>query len=88
VNCPHCGHDKSNVIETRKHEGETWRRRKCAGCDKTIVSCEYSQSDMTFPADINNKSLARLREKKGRPRSVRRAEAKTVALDWVEKRYA
>ena len=89
MNCPHCSHDNSRVIETRKEGGETWRRRKCDGCQGTFFSCEYSQKDMKFPAEIMRKSMARLREKgRAAHRLIHPASSAPVTLDWVHRRYA
>jgi transcriptional regulator NrdR family protein len=60
--CPHCGHGKSNVTETRRLEAETWRRRKCYACKKNFISREHADAELKFPEELTAVSLARLRK--------------------------
>lgn len=40
MKCPHCGHDKSRVTETRANDEADRRIRLCLGCAKTFTTFE------------------------------------------------
>jgi hypothetical protein len=40
MNCPHCGHDKSRVTETRANTEADRRIRLCQGCGRTFQTLE------------------------------------------------
>jgi len=47
--CPHCGHAKSEVKETRRHKDyENWtaRIRKCYNCQHTFKTLEITVGDL------------------------------------------
>jgi transcriptional regulator NrdR family protein len=67
--CPHCKTDFSKVTETRRHENEVWRRRKCLSCRKVFFSKEYSSTVMEFPKAVKVESLNRLKACDNRTRS-------------------
>lgn len=60
--CPHCGHTRSMVCETRQHNGEIYRRRRCltAPCQKTYYTREVIVRGM--PKAVNDAVEARLAE--------------------------
>ena len=63
MKCPFCGHDETQVVETRvSDEGDVVRRRRRAGgCDKRFTT--YERPDVTFPVVV---------KKDGTPRRLRR----------------
>ena len=52
MRCPFCGHDETQVVETRVSEegGFIRRRRRCAACDKRFTT--YERPDVNFPAIV------------------------------------
>lgn len=52
MKCPFCGHDDTQVIETRvSEEGDTIRRRRrCASCDKRFTT--YERAELALPAVV------------------------------------
>jgi hypothetical protein len=40
VHCPHCHDTRSAVTMTRSHNGKTFRRRKCKGCNQQFTTVE------------------------------------------------
>ncbi|MBE2262822.1 MAG: transcriptional repressor NrdR [Burkholderiaceae bacterium] len=52
MKCPFCGHDETQVIETRVSEegGFIRRRRRCGACDKRFTT--YERPDVNFPAIV------------------------------------
>ena len=42
MNCPHCGHDRSRVLETRGNPGENAIRRRhdCRGCGQSFTTVQ------------------------------------------------
>lgn len=40
MNCPHCGHDKTVVAETRPNGTETLRYRRCTKCGRRFTTME------------------------------------------------
>ena len=66
MKCPHCNRDgKSPVLESRPADGQVWRRRMCALCFKTYVSCETAEPGMTMPTQTQ--SRRRLKDRKIKP---------------------
>jgi transposase-like protein len=63
MECPHCGHEKSLVSETRRAGTKCYRGRKCCSCNKKFVSVEYTDAEMRFPEEITESTLARLYHK-------------------------
>lgn len=51
MNCPHCGTASSaKVLESRKHEGQVYRRRYCSpGCRQYFVTVEAGAVGLTMP---------------------------------------
>ena len=60
--CPHCGADNSKVVETRRHLGSVYRRRKCgeSDCGKSFISIESAPEGLRMPRELREESLARL----------------------------
>jgi transcriptional repressor NrdR len=54
MKCPFCGHDDTQVIETRvSEEGDTIRRRRrCPSCDKRFTT--YERAELVLPAIVKN----------------------------------
>jgi transcriptional repressor NrdR len=52
MRCPYCGHDETQVVETRESdEGDTIRRRRrCTGCDKRFTT--YERPEITLPSVV------------------------------------
>lgn len=54
MKCPHCAETGAHpVIETRKHDGQVFRRRGCTECGGRFVSCETSSSVLRMPSETN-----------------------------------
>lgn len=69
MKCPHCGKDKSNVFESRKHNAEVWRRRLCQLCLKTFVTLETTSSTLKFPTELNGPGRQKARWVTPKPKS-------------------
>ncbi len=41
MQCPHCGHGKHRVIDTRDREKTVRRRRKCLDCEQRFTTYEH-----------------------------------------------
>jgi len=66
MKCPHCNRDgKSPVLESRPADGKVWRRRMCALCFKTYVSCETAEPGMTMPTQTQSRH--RLKDRTPKP---------------------
>ena len=66
MKCPKCQKDgKSPVLESRTADGKVWRRRMCALCFKTFVSCETAEPGMTMPTQTQSRH--RLKDRKIKP---------------------
>jgi transcriptional repressor NrdR len=52
MKCPFCGHDETQVVETRVAEEGNFirRRRQCSGCEKRFTT--YERPDVTYPAVV------------------------------------
>jgi transcriptional repressor NrdR len=52
MRCPFCGHEETQVVETRNsEEGDVIRRRRrCTGCDKRFTT--YERSEISLPAVV------------------------------------
>ena len=52
MHCPFCGHDETQVVETRESdEGDAVRRRRrCTHCDKRFTT--YERSEISLPAVV------------------------------------
>jgi transcriptional repressor NrdR len=52
MRCPYCGHQETQVVETRESdEGDVVRRRRrCTGCDKRFTT--YERSEIALPAVV------------------------------------
>ena len=52
MHCPFCGHDETQVVETRESdEGDVIRRRRrCLKCDKRFTT--YERIDIVMPAVV------------------------------------
>jgi transcriptional repressor NrdR len=50
MRCPYCGHDETQVVETRESdEGDVIRRRRrCTSCDKRFTT--YERPEIALPA--------------------------------------
>ncbi|MFZ2988881.1 transcriptional regulator NrdR [Ideonella sp.] len=68
MRCPYCGHDETQVSETRESdEGDVVRRRrKCTGCDKRFTT--YERAEIALPA-IVKRSGARVDYDAAKPRA-------------------
>lgn len=66
MKCPKCERDgRSQVLESRPADGKVWRRRMCALCFKTYVSCETAEPGMTMPTQTQSRH--RLKDRKIKP---------------------
>lgn len=54
MKCPFCGHDDSQVVETRLSEDNTSirRRRQCVACEKRFTT--YERAEVTMPAVVKS----------------------------------
>jgi transcriptional repressor NrdR len=51
MRCPYCGHDETQVVETRESdEGVVRRRRRCQGCEKRFTT--YERAEIAMPAVV------------------------------------
>jgi transcriptional repressor NrdR len=52
VRCPYCGHDETQVVETRESDegGVIRRRRRCLHCDKRFTT--YERIEIALPAVV------------------------------------
>ena len=52
MRCPYCGHEETQVVETRESdEGDTIRRRRrCTSCDKRFTT--YERPELALPAVV------------------------------------
>ena len=52
MKCPFCGHDETQVVETRvSEEGDFIRRRRqCGACEKRFTT--YERPDVNYPAIV------------------------------------
>ncbi|MCA3252611.1 MAG: transcriptional regulator NrdR [Pseudomonadota bacterium] len=52
MRCPYCGHEETQVVETRESdEGDVVRRRRrCTSCDKRFTT--YERSEIALPAVV------------------------------------
>lgn len=52
MKCPFCGHDETQVVETRVAEEGNFirRRRQCGACEKRFTT--YERPDVTYPAVV------------------------------------
>ena len=51
MRCPYCGHDETQVVETRESdEGVVRRRRRCQGCEKRFTT--YERPEIAMPAVV------------------------------------
>lgn len=52
MRCPYCGHDDTQVVETRESDegGVIRRRRRCLGCDKRFTT--YERIEIALPAVV------------------------------------
>lgn len=55
MKCPHCQVDaKALTVETRQHEGATYRRRSCGRCGKSFVTQEQAPAGLKMPAPVRD----------------------------------
>jgi transcriptional repressor NrdR len=52
MRCPYCGHDDTQVVETREADegGAIRRRRRCQRCDKRFTT--YERAEIAMPAVV------------------------------------
>jgi len=52
MRCPYCGHDDTQVVETRESDegGVVRRRRRCLKCDKRFTT--YERAEIALPAVV------------------------------------
>ncbi|MFN3296229.1 MAG: transcriptional regulator NrdR [Caldimonas sp.] len=52
MRCPFCGHEETQVVETRESdEGDVIRRRRrCMGCDKRFTT--YERAEIEYPSIV------------------------------------
>lgn len=77
MRCPFCGHDDTQVVETRDSaEGDsTRRRRRCNGCDKRFTT--YERAEVDFPSIV---------KRDGRRTDFERAKLKSSLMLALRKR--
>jgi transcriptional regulator NrdR family protein len=69
MNCPHCNSPDTGVTETRKLDGEIWRKRRCkeAECGKKFVTRETTRERtklLTWPSALTDIEQARFQKLK------------------------
>jgi transcriptional repressor NrdR len=52
MRCPYCGHDETQVVETRESDegGAIRRRRRCQHCEKRFTT--YERAEIALPAVV------------------------------------
>ena len=52
MRCPYCGHDDTQVVETRESDdgGAIRRRRRCQKCDKRFTT--YERAEIALPSVV------------------------------------
>lgn len=93
MRCPYCGHDETQVAETRdSDEGFVRRRRRCLKCDRRFTTYERPEVDMPAvvkrdggrvdfdPAKLRASMMLALRK---RPVSTDQVDA---AIDRIQER--
>ena len=52
MRCPYCGHDETQVVETRESDegGVVRRRRRCQHCEKRFTT--YERAEIALPAVV------------------------------------
>ena len=52
MRCPYCGHDETQVVETRESDegGAIRRRRRCQSCEKRFTT--YERAEIAMPAVV------------------------------------
>jgi transcriptional repressor NrdR len=52
MRCPYCGHDETQVVETRESDegGVVRRRRRCQHCEKRFTT--YERAEIAMPAVV------------------------------------
>ncbi|HYN62748.1 MAG TPA: transcriptional regulator NrdR, partial [Rubrivivax sp.] len=52
MRCPYCGHDETQVVETRDSDegGVVRRRRRCQHCEKRFTT--YERPEIAMPAVV------------------------------------
>jgi transcriptional repressor NrdR len=52
MRCPYCGHDETQVVETRESDegGSVRRRRRCQHCEKRFTT--YERAEIAMPAVV------------------------------------
>ena len=52
MRCPYCGHDDTQVVETRESDegGVVRRRRRCLKCDKRFTT--YERAEIALPSVV------------------------------------
>lgn len=55
MKCPHCNQvSKAKVMESRPHEGQTYRRRTCGKCFANFVTCENAPVGLKMPNETQS----------------------------------
>ena len=85
MRCPYCGHDETQVAETRdSDEGFTRRRRRCPSCERRFTT--YERPEVALPAvvkrdggrvdfDLNKLRSSMMLALRKRPVSVEQVDA-------------
>jgi transcriptional regulator NrdR family protein len=51
MKCPHCNKEcNAIVLETRKLDGDLYRKRVCGACGNSFVSREYADASFKLPS--------------------------------------
>ena len=52
MRCPYCGHDETQVVETRESDegGAIRRRRRCQSCEKRFTT--YERAEIVLPSVV------------------------------------
>jgi transcriptional repressor NrdR len=85
VRCPYCGHEETQVVETRDSDegGVIRRRRRCTKCDKRFTT--YERPEIALPAVVK-KDGTRVEFDPGKLRAsmMLALRKRQVSLDLVE----
>lgn len=55
MKCPTCSTDtRALVVESRRHEGDVYRRRSCGKCGASFITVERAPAGLKMPAPVRN----------------------------------
>lgn len=83
MNCPYCGNQDSEVVETRDGESALRRRRECKKCNKRFTTYERIENVdlIVIKKDGRREKFDREKLRRG---LVRAAEKRPISTDLIE----